>query len=77
MLRKFLPLLAASFCVLGLNACKEKSAAEKAAIDVANIRETKRLNAIKYYKLLAQKYPSHPHAAEATGHATQLEAMKK
>jgi|GEM_PF-2410357 len=75
---KFLALILCAFISTGaLTSCKKKTAAEKAQQEIIALRETKRTNAIKYYKQLAKDYPNSPHAAEATSRAAGLESLKK
>lgn len=69
---------AATFSALAIafiaSGCKEETDAEKQEKARILLRETKRENAIKYYKTIAEKYPDDPRAQEALTKAKALEA---
>ncbi len=69
-----LAVISASYFLTG---CGEKTAEQKSEELRADIRETKRAEAVKNYKILAQQFPEHPRAGEALQKAAQLEAKKK
>lgn len=70
--------IAATFSALAIalfaSGCKEQTEAEKQEEIRIKLRETKRENAIKYFKTIADKYPDDPRAQEALTKAKALEA---
>ncbi len=62
-------------CVLTLAGCHKETEAERQMKKRNSIAETKRQNAIKFYKELAEKYPDMPEAKGALEKARALEAM--
>lgn len=73
---RFAVIIAAAVVALSASGCKEPSEAEKQDKKRDELRELKRDNAIKYYKVLAEKYPDDPRAKEAVDKAKALEASK-
>ena len=69
-----LAVVCASFVYTG---CGEKTDAQKNDDLRESIRETKRQEAAKNYKILATQFPEHEHAGEAQRKASELEAKKK
>ena len=71
---KFSAIFSALAIALAASGCKEKTEAEKQE-DIRNtLRDTKRENAIKAYKAIAEKYPADARAQEALAKAKALEA---
>jgi hypothetical protein len=66
--------IAFTSAALFLTGCGKKSASELAEEERNKLREVKRQNAAKYYRLLAEKYPEHEKAGEAARKAADLEA---
>lgn len=73
---RFAVIITAAAVALAASGCKEPSEAEKQDKKRDELRETKRDNAIKYYKTLAEKFPDDPRAKEALERAKALEASK-
>ena len=71
---KFVATFSALAIALIASGCKEQTDAEKQEQARILLRETKRENAIKYYKTIAEKYPDDARAQEALTKAKALEA---
>ena len=71
---KSVAIISAIAVALAASGCKEETDAEKQDKIRLTLRETKRENAIKYYRALAEKFPDDPRAQEALGKAKALEA---
>lgn len=67
----------AACAALLLSSCAEKTEEEKAEIERQELKITKRQNAIKYYKVLANDFVGHPKSDEAAQRAAALEAANK
>lgn len=74
LMSKIAAIFTAAAVVFAATGCKEKSEAEKQEEEREKLRETKRENAIKLYKTLAEKFPDDPRAKEALDKAKALEA---
>lgn len=73
---KIAAILTVTAIAFAASGCKEQSEAEKQEVARDTLRESKRENAIKYYKTLAEKFPDDPRAQEALGKAKALEASR-
>lgn len=71
-----LAILAAACATFLFAGCGEKTAEQKNEALRAEIKDAKKLLAVKNYKLLAQKFPNHERAGEALQKASELEAKK-
>lgn len=60
-----------------IGGCGKKTEAESVAEERDKLREDKRQRAIKYYKVLANDFTSHPKSDEANQRAAALEAQAK
>jgi outer membrane protein assembly factor BamD (BamD/ComL family) len=74
---RFAAILTAAAVALSVSGCGKKSEAEKQEEDRDKLRETKRENAVKYYKTISEKFPESEHAQEALQKAKALEAAAK
>lgn len=70
-------ILAAACVAFVFAGCGDPSAGQKNEEQRAEIREVKRQEAVKNYKILAEQFPGHEHASEAQLKASELEAKKK
>ncbi len=72
---KTLITLASASAAFFLSGCGDKSEAEKAELERDTVRIEKAQTAAKYYRVLAEKFSDHEHAAEAAGKAKALEVQ--
>lgn len=73
---RFAAIIIAAAFAFAAAGCKEPSEAEKQEAKRNELRDKKRENAIKYYKVLAEKYRDDPRAQEALNRAKALEASQ-
>ena len=73
MLRLLLPFLVIATMLTGVTACKPKpTAAQQQALKVKQFRERQRIEAIKAYKALVDKYPDSEYAPKAKERLNEL-----